>query len=140
MRSWTKLTLAAAVAGATPSALMAHGTALHETVTVAANEAIPNVPGKRLVSVVVDYPAGAQSLPHHHAKSAFIYAHVLAGEIRSQVNGGEVRTYGPGQIWFEEPGAHHQVSANASETKPARLLAVFILDEADVELTFPDSK
>src|ERR687898_1617995 len=64
-----------------------HGAPLGETVTVAADEPIPNLPGKRLVSHIVDYPPGASSAAHRHARSAFIYAYVLSGEIRSQVNG-----------------------------------------------------
>lgn len=128
----------AAIAG--PTAATAHGEPLRETVTLAADQAIPNVPGKRLVSYIVDYPPGASSASHRHAGSAFIYAYVLAGEIRSQVNGGPVELYRAGQMWFENPGSHHQVSANASETKPAKLLAVFIVDEADRAHTVPDSE
>jgi quercetin dioxygenase-like cupin family protein len=116
-----------------------HDTPLRETVTVAADKPIPNVPGKRLVSVVVDYPPGAVSLPHRHARSAFIYAYVLSGKIRSQVNDGPVRVYQPGQWWFESPGAHHRVSENASASEPARLLAVFVVDAADEELSTADS-
>ena len=41
--------------------------------------AIPNIPGKNLVALVVNYPPGGKSPPHRHAKSAFIYAHVLTG-------------------------------------------------------------
>ena len=67
-----------------------HGAPLRETVTVAADEPIPNLPGKRLVTHIVDYPPGASSAPHRHARSAFIYAYVLSGEVRSQVNDGPV--------------------------------------------------
>jgi quercetin dioxygenase-like cupin family protein len=112
--------------------------ALRETATVVANELIPNVPGKRLISVVVDYPPGVRSVPHRHAGSAFIYAYVLSGSIRSQVDDERVRVYRPGEFWFESPGAHHRVSDNASETEPSRLLAVFIVDAADEQLTTPD--
>ena len=115
-----------------------HGAPLRETVTVAADEPIPNLPGKRLVSHVVDYPPGASSASHHHARSAFIYAYVLSGEIRSQVDDEPARVYRPGEAWFESPGAHHRVSANASDTKPARLLAVLIVDAADQQLVIPD--
>ena len=116
----------------------AFGAPLRETVTVAADQPIPNVPGKRLVSLIVDYPPGASSAAHHHARSAFIYAYVLSGEIRSQVDSEPARVYRPGESWFESPGAHHRVSANASDTEPARLLAVFIVDAADEQLTTPD--
>ncbi len=57
-----------------------------ETVTVAANVPIPNLPGKRLVSRVIDYPPRGGSVPHRHARSAFIYAYVLSGLIRSQLD------------------------------------------------------
>jgi quercetin dioxygenase-like cupin family protein len=129
---------AAAAALILPTAGSTHGAPLRETVTVAADEPIPNLPGKRLVSHIVDYPPGASSAPHRHARSAFIYAYVLSGEIRSQVDGESARVYRPGEAWFESPGAHHRVSANASDTEPARLLAVLIVDAADEQLTIPD--
>jgi quercetin dioxygenase-like cupin family protein len=134
------LIAAAAVALIGSTAGSTHGAPLSETVTVAANKPIPNVPGKRLVSLIVDYPPGARSLPHRHARSAFIYAYVLSGQIRSQVDGEPVRVYRAGEAWFESPGAHHRVSANASDTEPARLLAVFIVDAADEPLTILDSQ
>jgi quercetin dioxygenase-like cupin family protein len=115
-----------------------HGAPPRETVTVAADEPIPNLPGKRLVSHIVDYAPGASSASHRHARSAFIYAYVLAGEIRSQVDDGPARVYRPGEAWFESPGAHHRVSANASDTRPARLLAVLIVDATDAPLVIPD--
>jgi quercetin dioxygenase-like cupin family protein len=122
----------------TPTAGSTHGAPLRETVTVAADEPIPNLPGKRLVTHIVDYPPGVSSTPHRHAGSAFIYAYVLSGAIRSQVDDEPVRVYRPGETWFERPGAHHRVSANASDTEPARLLAVLIVDAADEQLVIPD--
>ena len=116
------------------------GSSLHETVTVAADKSIPNLPGKRLVTHIVDYPPGANSASHRHARSAFIYAYVLSGEIRSQVDDEPARIYRRGEAWFERPGAHHRVSANAArDTEPARLLAVLVVDAADDELVIPDS-
>src|SRR5690348_13485509 len=58
-----------------PAAGGVHGAPPRETVTVAGDEPIPNVPGKRLVSHVVDYPPGGGSAPHRHARSAFVYAY-----------------------------------------------------------------
>lgn len=126
--------------GPGPSAGGARGSAPRETVTVAADKAIPNLPGKRLVSHVVDYPPGARSDSHRHGSSAFIYAYVVSGAIRSQVDDEPVRVYRAGEIWFETPGAHHRVSENASDTEPARLLAVLIADEAEKELVIPDAR
>jgi hypothetical protein len=56
---------------------------------------------------------------------------------RSQVNDGPVTTYEVGQSFSELPGHRHRVSANASETKPAKLLAVFVVDTNETELTTP---
>ena len=94
--------------------------------------------GSAWSAMIVDYPPGASSAAHRHARSAFIYAYVLSGEIRSQVDDEPARVYRPGETWFESPGAHHRVSANASDTEPARLLAVFIVDAADEQLAIPD--
>ena len=121
-----------------PTTGSTQGAPLRETVTVAADEPIPNLPGKRLVSHIVDYPPGASSASHRHASSAFVYAYVLSGEIRSQVDDGTTRVYRPGETWFESPGSYHRVSANASDTEPARLLAVLIVDAADEQLVIPD--
>jgi quercetin dioxygenase-like cupin family protein len=121
----------------TPMAGSTHGTPLQETVTVAADEPIPNLPGKRLVTHIVYYPPGVSSVPHRHG-SAFVYAYVLSGAVRSQVDDEPVRVYRPGETWFEKPGAYHRVSANASDTEPARLLAVLVVDAADQQLVIPD--
>jgi len=85
-------------------------------------------PGKSLTAVVVDFPPGAASPPHHHAASGFIFAYVLSGSVRSQLEGGPVEVYRTGESWWEPPAAHHIVSANASSTEPARLLAVIVAD------------
>lgn len=108
-----------------------------ETVTPKLREAIANVAGKSLIAVEVDYAPGAASQPHTHAKSAFIYAYVLSGEIESKVNNGPARIYKAGEGWSEPPGAVHSISRNASSTKPAKLLAVFVADTSETKLTFP---
>ena len=120
-----------------PTAGSTHGAPLRETVTVAADEPIPNLPGKRLVTHIVDYPPGVSSVPHRHG-SAFVYAYVLSGAVRSQVDDEPVRVYRPGETWFERPGSYHRVSENASDTEPARLLAVLIADAGDEPLVIPD--
>jgi quercetin dioxygenase-like cupin family protein len=124
----------------TPKAGSTQGGPSRESVTVAADEPIPNLPGKRLVTHVVDYPPGGGSAPHRHARSAFIYAYVIAGQIRSQVESEPARVYRAGEAWFESPGSRHPVSINASDTEPARLLAVVIVDAAEKQVTIPDAQ
>jgi quercetin dioxygenase-like cupin family protein len=98
------------------------------------------IPGKSLVAETVSYPPGAQSGAHHHANSAFIMAYVIAGAIRSQVDGELARVYQAGETWSEAPGAHHTISENASPTEPAELLAVFLVDTGDGPLTTNDNE
>ena len=82
---------------------------------------LPNVPGKSIKGVLVEYGPGGYSPGHTHPKSAFIYATVLEGDVLSQANDGPVTTYKARQSFSELPGDRHGVSANASKTKPAKL-------------------
>jgi quercetin dioxygenase-like cupin family protein len=106
-------------------------------VTLVYQHELPNVPGKSIKGVLVEYGPGGYSAGHTHAKSAFIYATVLEGAIRSQINGGPVTVYKAGESFSEMPGDRHGVSANASETEPAKLLAVFVVDTNETVLTTP---
>jgi len=106
-------------------------------VTLVYQHELPNVPGKSIKGVLVEYAPGGSSPGHLHPKSAFIYATVLEGEIRSQVNDGPVKVYRAGENFSENPGDRHSVSANASDTKPAKLLAVFVVDSSEKTLSTP---
>ena len=110
----------------------------NDTIKTNFSHPISNVPGKSLVAVEVSYPPGGASAPHHHSDSAFIYAYVVSGQIASQVEGQSEHTYRAGECWYETPGAHHLISRNASNTEPAKLLAVFVVDTEDSALTTPD--
>jgi quercetin dioxygenase-like cupin family protein len=98
--------IAGCLAVATSAAAQSRG----EVVTPNFEHAIPNIPGKSPIAVVVDYAPGGASPSHTHAKSAFIYGYV-SGVIVSQVNDGP---------------------------EPAKLLAVFVVDTDDKALTTPD--
>jgi quercetin dioxygenase-like cupin family protein len=98
--------------------------------------ALPNVPGKRVTIVRVSYGPGGFTRPHRHAGS--VTAYVTKGEIRSQLGGGPVEIFKVGQSFFEPPGSTHMVSANASNTEPAELIAVFVADEGAQLTTFLD--
>jgi quercetin dioxygenase-like cupin family protein len=121
------------IATAMPAAAHESG----QTVTPTFRQPTTNIAGKSLVAVIVDYAPGGASPSHVHAKSAFIFAYVLSGEIESQVNDGPTRVYRAGESFYETPGSRHPVSRNASKTAPAKLLAVFVVDTDDKELTTP---
>lgn len=101
-------------------------------VEVITSHALPNVPGKRVTVVRVSYGPGGFTPPHRHGGS--VTAYITKGEVRSQLSGGPLETFAVGQSFFESPGATHLVSANASNTEPAELIAVFVADEG-AELT-----
>lgn len=125
-------------------ALFSTTLAAHETlapgakVSVVFDQELPNVPGKSLRAVLVEYEPGAGSPSHRHPTSAFIYARVLEGAIRSKVNDEPEHTYQAGESWTEKPGDHHQVSHNASATEQAKLLAIFVVDTDNKKIVIPD--
>src|ERR1700679_1964082 len=121
------LALAAAVTSAAAPAVAA------DTAAVVAPQfmhALPDMPGKTMKVVTVSYAPGAASPAHRHGQ-AFVYAYVLSGHVRTQVEGEPEKVLGPGESWFEAPGAHHIVSGNASKTEPAKFLVVFIAKDGD---------
>lgn len=116
----------AAALGATILQLNAAGA--DATVTPVHAGALPNVPGNNLTAVLVEYEPGEKSATHYHAGSVFAY--VLEGEIRSQIDPNEpARVYKAGESFFEPPGSTHLVSENASATAPASLIAVIVAPE-----------
>lgn len=144
IRSFALTTVFAAFAGgvtATTTVLAAGPDAfpIRETTTTAFAYTIANVPGKKLTALIVSYPPGGKTPPHRHG-SAFVVGYVLSGAIRSKLDNGKEQVFHAGESWTEEPGAHHVVSDNASDTEPAKLLAVFVADAKDDNLVTLDKK
>ena len=108
------------------------------TVTVVFDQELPNAPGMSMRVVLVENPPGGASPAHTHPATAFIYATVLEGAIRSKVNDGPEEVFEAGESWTEMPGDHHAVSANASDNEPAVLKAVFVLDSRETDLVTVD--
>jgi quercetin dioxygenase-like cupin family protein len=84
-------------------------------------------PGKEVLMITVKYLAGAASLPHRHDAQVFVY--VLEGEVTMQVQGQAPVTLRPGQTFYEGPNDIHEVSANASQTAPAKILVFMVKDK-----------
>jgi quercetin dioxygenase-like cupin family protein len=83
----------------------------------------------------VDYPPGHVSAPHRHA--GFVLVYVVEGAVVAKISGqGEERTFTAGQMFYEQPGATHEVARNASQTQPARLLAMIFAPKGST-LTVP---
>ena len=90
--------------------------------------------GKEVLMSTVTYPPGGASPPHRHDAQVFVY--VLEGELIMQVQGGPKVTLRPGDTFYESPTDVHAVSANASQTAPAKFL-VLILKDKGVPTTRP---
>jgi quercetin dioxygenase-like cupin family protein len=84
-------------------------------------------PGKEVLMSTVTYPPGGASPPHRHDAQVFVY--VLEGELIMQVQGGPKLTLKPGETFYESPSDVHSVSANASQTAPAKFLVFIIKDK-----------
>ncbi len=94
-----------------------------------------NLEGWEVTVSHVDFPPGRVGAVHHHA--GFVLAYVLEGEIVSKVSGqGPERTFKTGEMFYEQPGATHEASRNASQTRPARLLAMIFAKKGST-LTTP---
>ena len=94
-----------------------------DVVTIMAKE-LPDISGKEALMITVAYPPGGSDPVHRHNAHAFIY--VLEGSIVMQVKGGKEVTLTPGQSFYEGPQDVHVVGRNASTTKPAKFLVVFV--------------
>ena len=82
----------------------------------------------------VDYAPGRVGRAHKHA--GFVLAYVLEGSIDTKISGQPEKTYKAGEMFYEPPGSTHEVSKNASQTEPAKLLAL-ILAPKGAQLTVP---
>ena len=80
-----------------------------------------------VTAVEVVYGPGESTAAHSHP--GITVAYVLEGEIRSKVGDAPEQTYKPGQMFIESPGEVHAVSGNASDSKPAKLLAILMAEK-----------
>ena len=90
-----------------------------DVVTVT-SKVLPDIPGKEVLMITVEYPPGGADPVHRHDAHGFIY--VLEGSVVMQVKGGKEVTLTPGQSFYEGPDDVHVVGRNASKTKPAKFL------------------
>jgi quercetin dioxygenase-like cupin family protein len=101
--------------------------AAHASVTSLTSKDLPELPGKEVLMITVDYPPGTVDPIHRHNAHAFVY--VLEGSIIMQVKGGKEVTLTSGQTFYEGPDDVHVVGRNASSTKPAKFVVFFIKDK-----------
>ena len=118
------------------SAIAKQGNDLGHHDRVAMSHSLPRMDGDHLEAkaVEVTYQAGGYSVPHTHGCP--VLAYVVDGAIRSQVNAEPERIYKAGETFYEAPNEVHRVSANASQTEPAKFIAFFVCDR-ETPITAP---
>ena len=106
---------------------------------LAFTHALPSLQGNRLQAKVVEvtYGPGESSVAHRHPCP--VVGYVLEGSVRIKIGDGAATVYRAGEAFFEDANALHEVSANASTTTPARLLAMFTCD-TDAPLVTPERR
>jgi quercetin dioxygenase-like cupin family protein len=124
---------AAILAGSAASAHAADPPAPANVVSLMTKD-LTGIPNKEGTMITVEYKPGGTSLPHRHDAHVFVY--VLEGSVKMQVDGQPEVTLTAGQTFYENPGDIHRVSANASTTKPAKIL-VFMVKDKDKAATRP---
>lgn len=91
---------------------------------------------KEILVLEINLEPGQASQPHRHNGHVFVY--VLEGRVNMQVAGGELQTLGPGEMFYENPQDIHAVSANASDSEPAKFL-VHIIKTVGAPVSAPAS-
>jgi quercetin dioxygenase-like cupin family protein len=109
-----------------------------ERARIVLTQALPKMDGEHLKATLVEvnYGPGEASAAHSHLCPVIGY--VAAGALRTQVRGEKEMVYTAGESFYEAPQGVHVVSANASQTEPAKLIAYFVCDhDAPLSLAAP---
>jgi quercetin dioxygenase-like cupin family protein len=82
----------------------------------------------------IEQKPGSVGRAHQHP--GFVLVYVLEGSLVTKISGQPQRTYSAGELFYEPPGSTHEVSNNASDTKPVKFLA-FIFAKKGLPLVKP---
>ncbi len=118
---------------ATATARHAHGAEGNGPILVQELPPI-SLDGWRMTALEITYAPG--QIDHAHKHIGFVFGYVLEGDLRFKADGGEETIYHTGQLFYEQPGTVHRVSANASSSKACRFLAT-VFAEKSTPLSVP---
>jgi quercetin dioxygenase-like cupin family protein len=134
-RRWVKIAAAILCGGmlaahfvSSQSTLSHADGATKDRARIVLSKQLPKLDGDHLQATLVEvrYGPGEASSPHRHPCAVIGY--VVEGSLRTQVKGEPEMIYKAGETFYEAPDGVHLVSANASSTEPARLIAYLICD------------
>ena len=107
-------------------------------VTPVMKQTLADIPGREVLMITIDIPPGGGSAPHRHP-GHHIFGYVLEGSYRIKVGDDAEKVLNKGDTFYEPPGALHAVSRNASDSAPAKVLAV-IVAESGKPTTVPEKQ
>jgi len=110
-----------------PSAGISHSE-VKDRARVALSHALPKLNGSRLKATVVEVHYGPGESSPRHSHPCSVVGYVVEGIIRTHVKGETAAIYKAGEAFYEPPNVIHEVSANASQTRPATFIAYFVCD------------
>jgi quercetin dioxygenase-like cupin family protein len=132
------VSLAAILGAAAPVPASSQQPAPATKVTTVMKQALPEIPGREVIVITLDIPPGAASPPHRHP-GHHVFGYVLEGSYKIKLDQGQETVLTKGQTFHEAPGQLHAVSANASQTEPARVVA-FMIVESGKPITVPEKQ
>lgn len=92
------------------------------------SKGLPMLDGAHLKAILVEVTYGPGEASPRHSHPCAVIGYIVEGSIRTQVKGEPEALYKAGQSFYEAPNGVHLVSANASSTEPAKLVAYLICD------------
>jgi len=87
-------------------------------------DVLVNIPNHQLTSITVELAPSVSVPAHKH--QGFVFVYVLEGTVHSQLDDNDIKTYQKGDVWTEAPGMTHSLTLNASDSRNAEILAVFV--------------
>ncbi|HXN27350.1 MAG TPA: cupin domain-containing protein [Candidatus Acidoferrales bacterium] len=111
-----------------------------ERARIVLTQELPKMDGEHLKATLVEVSYGPGEASAAHSHPCPVIGYVAAGALRTQVRGEKEVVYTAGESFYEAPQGVHVVSANASQTEPAKLIAYFVCDhDAPLSLAAPGS-
>jgi quercetin dioxygenase-like cupin family protein len=86
-----------------------------------------DVPGREVRITLLDLMPGHASPPHRHPNH-HVFGFIVDGTYEWKIGDEPVKTFKPGQAFYEPPGVLHAVSRNASADARAKLVVFMVAD------------
>jgi quercetin dioxygenase-like cupin family protein len=90
-------------------------------------QTLADIPGREVRIILLDLMPGHASPPHRHPNH-HVFGYIVDGTYEWKIDDGPVKTFKPGEAFYEPPGVLHAVSRNASATDRAKVVVFMVAD------------